>query len=155
LFAFCAIVDASVALCPDGRAWGWGDMRDIVIRRRALLALAVGVFAAAWGAPSSGAASERKQKPDLPPRPPRPAPHIIVLDPGHGGADPGAISPHGIYEKAITLATARELAHQLEGSGRYRPVLTRNRDVLVPLRERVMKARRSHAELLLSVHADA
>jgi N-acetylmuramoyl-L-alanine amidase len=130
-------------------------MRDIIILRRALLGLAVGVVAAARGSSSGAAPPERKQKPDPLPRPARPTPHVIVLDPGHGGVDPGAISPHGVYEKTITLATARELAHQLAATGRFRPLLTRNRDVFVPLRERVMKARRNHAELLLSVHADA
>lgn len=79
---------------------------------------------------------------------------MIALDAGHGGVDPGAISPRGIKEKTITLAMARELERQLRASGRYRIALTRHRDVLVPLRERVIRARRHRAELLLSIHAD-
>jgi N-acetylmuramoyl-L-alanine amidase len=77
----------------------------------------------------------------------------VVLDPGHGGVDPGAISPHGVYEKNLTLPTARALAHQLEVTGRYRVVLTRRGDGFVPLRERVARARANHADLLLSIHA--
>jgi N-acetylmuramoyl-L-alanine amidase len=80
---------------------------------------------------------------------------VIALDPGHGGVDPGAISPHGIYEKNITLAAARELARLLDATGRYRALLTRSRDVFVPLRERVVRARLHQAELFLSIHADA
>jgi N-acetylmuramoyl-L-alanine amidase len=69
--------------------------------------------------------------------------------------DPGAISPKGLYEKTVTLATARELARRLDASGRYRALLTRGRDTFVPLRERVHRARTSRAELFLSIHADA
>jgi N-acetylmuramoyl-L-alanine amidase len=130
-------------------------MRDIIVTRRALLALAVGVAVTGRGAAADAAQPTGKQKPPRPLAPSRPPPRIIVLDPGHGGIDPGAISPRGIYEKNITLASARELARQLEATGRYRAVLTRSRDVFVPLRERVVRARRSHAELLLSIHADA
>ena len=79
---------------------------------------------------------------------------MVALDPGHGGIDPGAISPHGTYEKNITLATARELARQLERTGRYRTVLTRRGDTYVSLRERVARARAAHVELFLSIHAD-
>ncbi len=86
---------------------------------------------------------------------PKRKPRTIALDPGHGGVDPGAISPHGIKEKTVTLAMARELERQLKASGRYRVVLTRRRDVFVKLRERVARARRHRAELLLSIHADA
>ena len=77
---------------------------------------------------------------------PKPGPRrLIVLDPGHGGVDPGAISPQGIYEKDITLSTASELARQLEATGRFRIVLTRSGDIFVPLRERVARARAAHA----------
>jgi N-acetylmuramoyl-L-alanine amidase len=130
-------------------------MRDIVVARRALLALAVGFAAAGRGTAADATQPSGKNKPHRPTAPTRPPPRIIVLDPGHGGVDPGAISPRGIYEKSITLASARELARQLEATGRYRAVLTRSRDVFVPLRERVARARRSHADLLLSIHADA
>jgi len=80
---------------------------------------------------------------------------MVALDPGHGGVDPGAISPHGIYEKSLTLATARELARQLDLTGRYRTVLTRRGDTFVSLRQRITRARAAHAELFVSIHADA
>ena len=128
---------------------GVGEMRDIAIARRGLLALAAGV---AFGvAPSSRAGAPPRPKPHTPPNPRR----VIALDPGHGGFDPGAISPHRIYEKNITLATARELARQLVLTGRYRPVLTRPGDSFVPLPKRVARARGMRAELFLSIHADA
>ncbi len=130
-------------------------MRDNVIARRALVLLAASATMFGWGAAPGSAHPAGKQKPHRLAAPRKPPPRVLVLDPGHGGVDPGAISPHGLYEKNITLATARELARELDATGRYRPVLTRNRDVFVPLRERVVRARVLHADLLLSIHADA
>jgi N-acetylmuramoyl-L-alanine amidase len=78
-----------------------------------------------------------------------------MLDPGHGGKDPGAIGVTGTYEKHIALASARELMRQLNASGRYRVELTRGDDVFIPLEERVDIARRKGAELFVSMHADA
>jgi N-acetylmuramoyl-L-alanine amidase len=80
---------------------------------------------------------------------------VVVLDPGHGGADPGAIGPGGTQEKRITLQLAIELRRQLLAGGRCRVVLTRARDVFVPLARRVQVARDREAALLLSLHADA
>ncbi len=80
---------------------------------------------------------------------------IIVLDPGHGGVDPGAIGVSGVYEKNITLAMARELKAELDKSGKYTVYLTRNRDVFIPLRDRVKISRRHDADLFLSIHADS
>ena len=80
---------------------------------------------------------------------------LIVLDPGHGGADPGAIGPAGTQEKRITLPIALELKRQLEAGGRCRVAMTRMRDVFVPLARRVELAREREAALLLSIHADA
>jgi N-acetylmuramoyl-L-alanine amidase len=80
---------------------------------------------------------------------------LVVLDPGHGGKDPGAIGAHGTHEKRITLAVALELKRQLEASGQCRVALTRSRDVFIPLADRVEFARRRHAALFLSLHADS
>lgn len=85
-------------------------------------------------------------------RPPLP---LVVLDPGHGGADPGAIGPGGTQEKRVTLPIALELKRLLEQGGRCRVALTRTRDVFVPLARRVQLARDREAALLLSIHADA
>ncbi len=86
---------------------------------------------------------------------PRNAKPVIVIDPGHGGVDPGAIGVSGIYEKEVTLRVARELKQELERSGRYKVLLTRDRDVFLPLRERVARARSASADLFISLHADA
>jgi N-acetylmuramoyl-L-alanine amidase len=80
---------------------------------------------------------------------------IVVIDPGHGGKDPGAIGPQGTYEKDIVLAIAKDLYHQLQ---RYKGIttkLTRSSDHFVPLRERLTLARNNTADLFISVHADA
>ena len=84
-----------------------------------------------------------------------PKTHLVVLDPGHGGVDPGAIGFSGVYEKDIALATAREVARQLEATKRYRVRMTRSGDEFVPLQERVAFAHAAGGELFLSIHADA
>jgi N-acetylmuramoyl-L-alanine amidase len=78
-----------------------------------------------------------------------------MLDPGHGGKDPGAIGYSGTYEKHIALATALELQRQLRATGRYRVELTRTTDVFIPLEERVGIARQKGGALFVSMHADA
>lgn len=80
---------------------------------------------------------------------------LIVLDPGHGGVDPGAIGISGIFEKQISFATASEVARLLEATKRYKVVLTRSDDEFVPLEDRVARARSARGDLLLSIHADA
>ncbi len=80
---------------------------------------------------------------------------LVVLDPGHGGRDPGAIGAHGTHEKRITLAVAHELKRQLEAAGFCRVALTRSRDVFIPLAQRVEVARKHQAALFLSIHADS
>jgi N-acetylmuramoyl-L-alanine amidase len=79
----------------------------------------------------------------------------VIIDSGHGGADPGTIGRSGIYEKHVTLAMAKELEKQLKATGRFIVVLTRNRDVFIPLRKRVKIARDAKANLFISLHADA
>ena len=84
----------------------------------------------------------------------RPVRHLIALDPGHGGRDPGAISASGVKEKTIVLTFARELRDILQASGRYRAVMTRNRDRKIGLHRRVEIAREAGADLFLSIHVD-
>lgn len=84
--------------------------------------------------------------------PPKP---VIMLDPGHGGKDPGAIGVSGTYEKHIAQATAHELERLLRGSGRYNVVLTRSEDKFIPLQGRVELAHKHQAQLFISMHADA
>ncbi|MDR1275272.1 MAG: N-acetylmuramoyl-L-alanine amidase [Candidatus Accumulibacter sp.] len=79
----------------------------------------------------------------------------IMLDPGHGGEDPGAVGRRGSYEKNITLAVAKILKAKIDAEPNMRAVLTRDTDYFVPLQTRVQKARRINADLFVSIHADA
>ena len=79
----------------------------------------------------------------------------IMLDPGHGGEDPGAVGRSGSYEKHITLSIARRLKAKIDAEPNMRAVLTRDTDFFVPLQMRVQKARRIQADLFVSIHADA
>jgi N-acetylmuramoyl-L-alanine amidase len=80
---------------------------------------------------------------------------IIVLDPGHGGEDPGAIGATGLYEKELTLTIAKEIQTALEKTGAYTVYLTRNDDRFIPLRQRTAIAQERNADLFISLHADA
>jgi N-acetylmuramoyl-L-alanine amidase len=80
---------------------------------------------------------------------------LVVIDPGHGGIDPGAIATGGAHEKDIVFGFADRLRRRLEGTGRYRVLMTRDHDVFVPLDERVRIARDAKADLFISIHADS
>lgn len=84
----------------------------------------------------------------------KPKKHVIMLDPGHGGKDPGAISKSGHYEKDLTLKMGRELRKMLEKAG-YKVVMTRDSDIYISLRGRVKKAHQAQADLFISIHADS
>jgi N-acetylmuramoyl-L-alanine amidase len=80
---------------------------------------------------------------------------LVVLDPGHGGRDPGATSPFGAREKDVTLAIATAIRDALAASGRVRVAMTREDDRYLVLKDRYEIARKLHAELFISIHADA
>ncbi|MEN6638716.1 MAG: N-acetylmuramoyl-L-alanine amidase [Smithella sp.] len=80
---------------------------------------------------------------------------VIVIDPGHGGEDPGAIGKNGTYEKHVVLAISREIKKAIDKMPGYRAVLTRNGDYYVSFKERLNVARKTSASLFISVHADA
>ena len=86
-------------------------------------------------------------------KPPRP--FVVVLDPGHGGEDPGAVGKRGTREKDVVLTISRLLKDKLDRDTRFRIALTRDADFFVPLHHRVQRARRLKADLFISVHADA
>lgn len=88
------------------------------------------------------------------PAAPLPLKKVIVIDPGHGGHDPGALGSQG-YEKDVNLAAAMALKARLERSPRYSVVLTRQDDTYVPLEERVRIAQRAGADLFISLHSDS
>jgi N-acetylmuramoyl-L-alanine amidase len=108
--------------------------------RRGFARLALGLAATGLG----GAASARiiQKRP------------LVMIDPGHGGHDPGAIAPDGVYEKNITLATGLMLRSSLAATGRYRVEMTRTRDVFVTLEGRVAKAVSAKADLFIALHCD-
>lgn len=80
---------------------------------------------------------------------------VIVIDPGHGGEDPGAIGKNGTYEKHIVLAIGREIKKEIDKMPGYRTVLTRDGDYYVSFSKRLNLARQTNASLFISVHADA
>ncbi len=123
------------------------------MNRRALLRFAAGgcFLSLAGAVPTASALAQKSSVPDRKPR----APRMVMLDPGHGGRDPGAIGARGTYEKDVTLDIAKEIARLL---GRERGVsvgLTRDGDVGLALAERVALARDARADLFISIHADS
>jgi len=83
---------------------------------------------------------------------PRP---VVMLDPGHGGIDPGTRALSGELEKDLVLEFASTLRAKLEATGKYRVMMTRADDAFVELSERVRFARQQQAQLLISIHCDA
>jgi N-acetylmuramoyl-L-alanine amidase len=121
-----------------------------------------------WIAPNADSAARPKGRYALsieldPPTAGPPAPRIagrsdrplVVIDAGHGGMDPGALSPDGTREKDITLAVARAIRDELVRGGRVRVALTRDDDRFLVLQERAQIARGLKADLFISVHADS
>ncbi|MDX1949020.1 MAG: N-acetylmuramoyl-L-alanine amidase [Rickettsiales bacterium] len=80
---------------------------------------------------------------------------VVVIDPGHGGKDPGATGKLGNREKNIVLAYSRALRDELNRTGKYIVKMTRDNDSFVPLPDRVKIARRSGGDILISIHADS
>lgn len=101
------------------------------------------------GMRAGAAAGQPPQAPAVPAS----ARRVVIVDAGHGGHDPGAISSN-VREKNLTLAMAKALKTELENTGRYKVYLTRDTDIFIPLRQRVAIARAKGGELFLSLHAD-
>ncbi|MCM2972858.1 N-acetylmuramoyl-L-alanine amidase [Larsenimonas suaedae] len=80
---------------------------------------------------------------------------VVVVDAGHGGKDPGAVGPHGVYEKTVVLQMAKRLAATFNAAPGFKAYLTRDRDIFIPLRGRTRIARDRHADFFVSLHADA
>ncbi len=100
------------------------------------------------------AANSRLVSAPVPSHKPRP-PRLLMIDPGHGGRDPGAIGISGTHEKDVTLDIARHMAEALSGQPEVTAKLTRDDDVFLPLEERVKIGRDAHADMFISVHADS
>jgi len=110
---------------------------------------------AGWPKDMSAAMASLESPPAAPPAAARSGKRLIILDPGHGGIDPGTHGQSGLVEKDLVLSVAKTLRKALESTGRYRVQLTRDTDVFIPLRERVNIARAAHGDLFVSLHADS
>jgi N-acetylmuramoyl-L-alanine amidase len=82
-------------------------------------------------------------------------PIIVAIDAGHGGEDPGATGRSGTHEKDVVLAIARALAARIDATPGMHAALTRDGDYFIPLRDRMLRARAAHADMFVSIHADA
>ena len=143
-------VQKSFFMAPNPRSRSWRIVIDLepvsadaferlMRRRRAAIEKLRGKQASK----GSGVKSPSDQRP------------LVFIDPGHGGADPGAISKLGLREKNIVLRFARRLRTELSTDGRYRVGFTRTGDYYVPLYRRYEMARKLGAKLFISVHADS
>jgi N-acetylmuramoyl-L-alanine amidase len=116
---------------------------------------------AAFGAGTGGehAAAPPALKPEIyeehAERPKNRVKPVILVDPGHGGIDPGAMSPDGLSEKTVVLAVAQRLKDHLSQGGRYDVYMTRGRDVFISLDGRLKRSRALAADLFISLHADS
>lgn len=106
-------------------------------------------------APGSWPVGEGAEGDSVVAKPIRKQPFVIVLDPGHGGVDPGARSVNGGNEKDIVLAIAREVKKELESDPNYTVRMTRDSDVFIKLGDRVKIGRKYKANLFVSLHADS
>lgn len=79
----------------------------------------------------------------------------VVIDPGHGGKDPGAIGFSGLKEKDVVLKVAKKVAARLAARGEYEIIMTRDRDKFIPLEERTAIANSRRADLFVSIHANS
>lgn len=129
--------------------------QTLLLTRRHILGLG-GLAALTCLLPAQVLADEKTDKKNLvaPARKPRP-PHLVMLDPGHGGKDPGASGHRGTLEKDVTLDVARRIAARFDGNSNVIAKLTRDSDIFLPLKERVARAREAKADLFISIHADS
>jgi N-acetylmuramoyl-L-alanine amidase len=80
---------------------------------------------------------------------------VVVIDPGHGGRDSGAVGKNGVEEKTIVLSIAKKLQRDINQSARMHAVMTRSTDEYVSLRDRLAIARKNHADVFIAIHADS
>jgi N-acetylmuramoyl-L-alanine amidase len=133
--------------------------KELLTRRRFLrLGLGLPVLGASlslspelWAADVTHGFLNGAPVPGSKPYPPR----LLMIDPGHGGKDPGAIGISGTHEKDVTLDIARHMADALSVRPGVDVKLTRDEDIFLPLEERVRIGREARADLFISVHADS
>lgn len=129
--------------------------------------LVVDLFDQGSAPPATQTPSIATSEPPVPVTPTQPPPKltpvpngkrdiVVAIDAGHGGEDPGALSPvKGQYEKNVTLAISKELQRQINAEKGFRGELVRTGDYFIPLRKRTEIARKKGADLFVSIHADA
>ncbi len=117
--------------------------------------LVVDVFRSETVPPDGAASSSRESSLAPLPAPPRERTMTVVIDPGHGGRDAGAIGPRGLMEKDVALDIGLRLRKLLQGQRPLRVVMTRTEDVFIPLEERAALANRNKADFFISIHVNA
>ena len=144
------VVDLASRACPDRvlskPIFNDAEPSRLTIEIKRCDDAAFAAAAKAPDAPDASAIAPDQVRPAAPP--------VIVLDPGHGGADGGAHGIGGAVEKTLALAFCVELKRQLQATGRYRVLMTREGDQYVDLDSRVAFARDANASLFVSIHAD-
>lgn len=150
------VLDATAPVRIDGAKMVSGSGRQVVLEMD-LVGISADEFGQGTGAASApgpvarpavyddghGAQTGGEEKP------------LILIDPGHGGIDPGAVGVSNILEKTIVLDVARRVERRLRATGRYRVAMTRGRDVFLSLDQRVELSRELKADLFISLHADS
>jgi N-acetylmuramoyl-L-alanine amidase len=131
-------------------------MDDLILTRRkflkaSLIASLIGLHFLTFGGKALAGTAEARSLPGRKPR----APRLLMIDPGHGGRDPGAIGRIGTREKDITMDIALRMADALSARPGISVKLTRDGDIFLPLLERVRMGREAKADLFLSIHADS
>lgn len=140
------VVSAAMARAPTGAA---------VVLNVALAPTTDELFAAATGRSKSDVEESAKVPPAASLDPHKKTRPVIVIDPGHGGIDPGTVGLNNMTEKSIVFAVAQQLGGLLEKTGRYDIKMTRTRDVFVSLDKRLKLSAEFGADLFISLHADS
>jgi N-acetylmuramoyl-L-alanine amidase len=136
----------------DMTAHGGGTVRLVV----ALAPTTPKAFGVGTGGQRAGDTSKSQAADETPVKKPKNrVKPVILIDAGHGGVDPGAISPSHLPEKKVVLAVAKKLRAVLTKSGHYEVHMTRVGDVFVSLNRRLKRSRKLAADLFISLHADA
>ncbi|MBI5343286.1 MAG: N-acetylmuramoyl-L-alanine amidase [Deltaproteobacteria bacterium] len=105
--------------------------------------------------PAQPPGAETAGTPEIPSAPPARGKIRVMLDPGHGGKDPGAIGPTGLKEKDVVLAIGRMVRDRLARDGTFEARMTRDSDVFIPLEERTAMANEAKADIFVSLHINA
>jgi N-acetylmuramoyl-L-alanine amidase len=133
---------------------GSGVVLTVELRPSNVAAFGEGTGGGRQAAETAPAPATLDAAPFAPPKADQDKP-VIVIDPGHGGIDPGAVGAGNLLEKHLVFAVAKRVQEQLESTGRYTVVMTRERDVFVSLSDRLAISRKAQSDLFISIHADS